>query len=339
MIYTMKTTGIIVEYNPFHQGHIHHIKKTKEITQCDCLVAITSSYFSQRGLPSIISREDKTKLALEHGVNLVLELPACYSCQSADQFAKYAIQSLHEVNVNTICFGSETNDIAQLTQYLNELNNKVDPTKSWNQNLNMNLKPNDILGIQYIKYCKEYNIDPVTIQRNDNYKSATQTRKDYFNHQKQFNDEYFIKTQHWQTYYEYLRKYLVLTPAEQLNAFFLVNEGIEYRLKENAIKYDLYEDFLEHSISKTYTRARIQRTLVFILLQITKVQMETHNTFDQAIILGFDSIGQQLLKENKDKHIVTKHKELNDFLQNIEFNSQFISKKTFTPRKVIYYDR
>ena len=87
----MKTCGIITEYNPFHQGHIYHIKKTKELTQCNCLIAIVSNHFTQRGLPSLLSMEDKTKLALEAGCNLVIELPACYAAQSADYFAKYAI--------------------------------------------------------------------------------------------------------------------------------------------------------------------------------------------------------------------------------------------------------
>ena len=91
----MKTCGIITEYNPFHQGHIYHIKKTKELTQCNCLIAIVSNHFTQRGLPSLLSMEDKTKLALEAGCNLVIELPACYAAQSADYFAKPVFRGLH----------------------------------------------------------------------------------------------------------------------------------------------------------------------------------------------------------------------------------------------------
>ena len=117
----MKTCGIITEYNPFHQGHIYHIKKTKELTQCDCLIAIVSNHFTQRGLPSLLSMEDKTQLALESGCNLVIELPPCYAAQSADYFAKYAIESLHELNVDQICFGSETNNIKTLKEYSNTM--------------------------------------------------------------------------------------------------------------------------------------------------------------------------------------------------------------------------
>ena len=62
IIMNMKTCGIITEYNPFHQGHIYHIKKTKELTHCDCLIAIVSNHFTQRGLFILLTMEDKTKL-------------------------------------------------------------------------------------------------------------------------------------------------------------------------------------------------------------------------------------------------------------------------------------
>ena len=335
----MKTCGIITEYNPFHQGHIYHIRKTKERTQCDCLIAIVSNYFTQRGLPSLLSMEDKTKLALEAGCNLVIELPCCYAAQSADYFAKYAIESLHELDVDTLCFGSETNDIDLLKKQAMAM--KVihkDPTKSMNQNLYTNqiIRPNDILGMQYIKQCEKWNIEPVCISRNESFKSATQTRAEYFQGISQFNDQYFMQNQAWDHYYTYLRNFLILTPVQKLADFFLVNEGIEHRLQKNAKIYSEWEAFLKASISKTYTKARIQRTCMFILLQITKAQMQENATFDQVIVTGFDSIGKDYLKNKKS---ITKFKELPSFLQELEIKNQYISKGTFQARKVIYYDR
>lgn len=334
----MKTCGIITEYNPFHQGHIYHIKKTKELTQCNCLIAIVSNHFTQRGLPSLLSMEDKTKLALEAGCNLVIELPACYAAQSADYFAKYAIESLHALNIDQICFGSETNNIVLLREYAKQMEStKVDPSLSMNRNLySKDIQPNDILGIQYIKQCDKYNILPQSISRKDTFKSATQTRKEYFEGIAQFKDAYFNPNQTWDTYYPYLRKFLILTDTNILSTYFLVNEGIEYRLKENAKKYLKWEDFLLESISKTYTKARIQRTCMFILLQITKAQMQENNRFNQVIVAGFDSIGQAFLK---DKQVITKFKELPKFLQEIELKCQYLSFDTFQARKVIYYDR
>ena len=335
----MNTCGIIAEYNPFHKGHIYHIKKTRQITQCDCLIAIVSNYFTQRGLPSMLSMQDKTKLALEAGCNLVLELPAVYAAQSADYFAQYAIESLHTLGIDKICFGSETNDINFLKQKIHDMETlKKDPSISMNQNLyqNLSLQPNDILGIQYIKQCEQFHIETVSISRNNTFKSAPQTRNDYFKGIPQFNENYFIKKQTWETYYPYLRNFLILTDAQNLSRFFLVNEGIEYRLKENAKKYENWCDFLNASISKTYTRARIQRTCVFLLLQITKEQMKNNDHFNQAIVCGFDAIGQSFIKQ---KHVITKFKERDPFLQDLEIKCQYLYHQTFQTRKVYYYDR
>ena len=319
----MKTCAIIAEYNPLHKGHIYHITKAKQESNCDCLVVILSSFFSQRGLPSLLSRRDKAKLALEYGADLVLELPCIYAAQSADQFAKFAIQSLSSLQIDSLCFGSETNDLSYLENQLQILQSaSIDPSKSWNQNIGSSLQPNDILGIQYVYWCKQYNIRPILIQRNENYKSATQTRADFFNSQSQFNDEYFIAEQNWNSYYPYLRLFLQLTPPERLRTFFLVNEGIEYRLRENAKKCTNWNDFLQASISKTYTRARIQRTCLFVLLQVTKEEMKMHDSFFDVRVLGFNSIGQMLLKENKGANIQTRFKDLDDFSQQVELKVQ-----------------
>ena len=91
----MKVLGIIVEYNPFHNGHIYHIQKAKQITQCDYTIAVMSSSFVQRGEPAIIDKWTRSQLAIQYGVDLVIELPFVYACQSADYFAKGAIQLLH----------------------------------------------------------------------------------------------------------------------------------------------------------------------------------------------------------------------------------------------------
>ncbi len=309
----MNVCGIIAEYNPFHQGHIHHIKKTREITQCDALVVITSSYFSQRGLPSLLTLEDKTKLALKNSVDLVIELPACFSCQSADYFAKYAIDSLSQLHIDSLSFGSESLDI-ELLKKQNNLN--PDPTRSLNQSNVQTLQPNDILAAQYIKYCKINNIDPILIQRNASFESATSIRHHFFNSSKKPYSELFQEKQSWDSYYPYLKTFLSLSDPIDIEKYHLVTEGIEYRLIQNAKQCDTWEQFLEKSISKTYTRARIQRTCMMILLQIKKEDMP--NTFNQVIVSGFNEVGRQILKENKNASIATKFSELDPYLQNIE---------------------
>lgn len=320
----MKVCGLIVEYNPMHQGHIYHIHEAKRITNCDILVVIMTTYFSQRGLPSLISPYDKTKLAIQYGADLVIELPIVYGCQSADRFAKYAIQSLSTLKINTLCFGSEIDDIEQLKSLADQIFlNAVDPSKSWVQNLALDLQPNDILGIQYIRYCRQYGIEPICIARNPQYKSATQTRADFFAFQtNEFHSEYFLIEQRWESYYPFLRLALLMSDPKYLASLFLVQEGIENRLIKAARSSRNWSDFLHSSISKTYTKARIQRTCLFILLQITKAEMEENASFHQALVLGFNEKGRKYLHFLRSPSVYTRFKDLSPFLKTIELKSR-----------------
>lgn len=118
----MNISGIIVEYNPLHNGHLYHINKTKELTNCDALVCVMSGNFAQRGIPSSIDKWTKTKMALNNGVDLVIELPAIYSVSSAEFFSYGAVSLLESLGVvNNICFGSEhgkINDIYKIADIL-----------------------------------------------------------------------------------------------------------------------------------------------------------------------------------------------------------------------------
>ncbi|BDR66872.1 UPF0348 protein [Clostridium tetani] len=108
----MNITGVIVEYNPFHNGHLYHLNKTKEITDCDGIIAVMSGHFVQRGSPALLDKWTRAKLALLNGVDLVLELPTIYSTSSAEFFAYGATSLLDGINiVNNLCFGSELGNI------------------------------------------------------------------------------------------------------------------------------------------------------------------------------------------------------------------------------------
>lgn len=310
----MKIAGIVAEYNPFHKGHVYQLKQVS--LESKAIVVIVSSYFSQRGLPSLMTLEDKTRLALEHGANLVLELPVCYACQSADFFAKYAIESLVALGVTDLYFGSELHDLETLEMISNRNNTHINPTLSQAQN-NIALSPNDILGVQYVKECKKHEIQPHPMARNNHYKSATQTRKDFQEGLIQDFQEYFQKNQNWNSYFPYLKTFLSLTSAEDLSSFFLVNEGIEHRLKQAAMSCNCWEDFLNKTVSKTYSRARIQRTCTMILLQIKKAQMEDPS-FYQIKVAGFDSIGKELLK-GKEK--IMKFADMDPFMKEVELKT------------------
>lgn len=200
----MNVSAIIVEYNPMHNGHLYHIKKTKELTNCDALVCIMSGNFVQRGFPSILDKWTKANIALSKGVDLVIELPTLYSLSSAEFFSFGAISILNNLNVvKNICFGSEIGNINALQdiaktlleeplEYRILLKNYLDKGVSFAKarnlalvELNKNNKimsedinkilslSNNILGIEYLKSLLLLNspIKPFTITREGaNYK-------------------------------------------------------------------------------------------------------------------------------------------------------------------------
>lgn len=186
----MQACGLIVEYNPLHNGHIYHIQSAKKLSEADCVIAIMSGSFLQRGEPGIIDKFHRAKAALMSGVDIVLELPYAYAVQHSDLFAYGAIHILNEIGVNTICFGSESGDISHFissyhkfkekkTKYENILSDELAKGISFPRaseraftqiglvtDLNLT-KPNNILGFSYVKTIldNKLNINPFTIKR------------------------------------------------------------------------------------------------------------------------------------------------------------------------------
>ena len=103
----MKIAGIIAEYNPFHNGHLYHLEQTRRITDADYVIVIMSGNFTQRGEPALLDKYLRTKMALSCGADLVLELPACCACASAQYFSDGAVSILEHLGVTDfLVFGS-----------------------------------------------------------------------------------------------------------------------------------------------------------------------------------------------------------------------------------------
>lgn len=195
----MSTIGIVAEYNPFHFGHGYHIKNTRENTGSSGVVAVMSGSFVQRGNPAFLDKWTRAKIAVESGVDLVLELPAIYSLQSAEFFAYGSVKLLNFLQViDYISFGSEGNNIDifykiaeilvdepeeyrfNLKKYLDDgLSYPVSREKSLIDYVSKKYpheilefkdiidKPNNILSIEYIKALirSKSNIKPYTVKR------------------------------------------------------------------------------------------------------------------------------------------------------------------------------
>lgn len=112
----MKVTGIIAEYNPFHNGHLYQIQQIHEKQQADYIVVVMSGDFVQRGTPALCNKYARAKMALSCGADLVLELPTLWATASAEYFAAAGIALLDQLGVaDSVCFGAECDDLALLT--------------------------------------------------------------------------------------------------------------------------------------------------------------------------------------------------------------------------------
>src|SRR5690625_4997497 len=111
----MKTVVLIVEYNPLHNGHVFHFQQAKKKTSADAVVAVMSGNFMQRGEPALIDKWARTEMALNMGIDLVIELPIAFATQPAEWFAFGAISALDATGVvDTLCFGSESGELTWL---------------------------------------------------------------------------------------------------------------------------------------------------------------------------------------------------------------------------------
>ncbi len=114
----MKVTGIIAEYNPFHNGHKLHIDKARETTEADYIIVAMSGDFMQRGVPAIMEKRARAEAALLAGADLVLEIPTVYATGSAPYFAMGGVSLLDKLGVcDTLCFGSESGDIKAVNAF------------------------------------------------------------------------------------------------------------------------------------------------------------------------------------------------------------------------------
>ena len=116
----VEKVGIIAEYNPFHNGHLYHLNKVKNMFPNSYLILVLIGNFTQRADISIINKWDKTKIALEYGFDLVVELPYNIATSSASIYALGAIKILDELNCDYLVFGSETNDVEKFVENLSD---------------------------------------------------------------------------------------------------------------------------------------------------------------------------------------------------------------------------
>ena len=326
----MKIVGLIVEYNPLHNGHIHHINEVKAKSNADLIVAVMSSSFTMRGDLSLFNKFEKTKQALTSGIDLVIELPLVYSIERADIFSDNAVKILNLLNVNEIWIGSENNDLSIYEDYYkkeNEIDNKEDYSNSYKNKSNIDLLPNDLLGYFYFKSIKNnnFNIELKTIKRiNSNYLDEKPSDK-FITSSLSIRNDISLLDEYTPKYvsdnknnildensiFKYLKYRILSSDKCELKEIFFVDEGLENKL-ETIKNYPDLNSFINSLVSKRYTKTRIKRMLVYIFLNIKKNDINEiySNDIDFIRVLGYSDNGKNYLSEiKKNLNIYTNIKE------------------------------
>ncbi|MCL2189378.1 MAG: nucleotidyltransferase family protein [Defluviitaleaceae bacterium] len=301
------TAGIIVEFNPLHNGHKAHIDETRRITGCENIIAVMSGNYVQRGEPALINKWRRTKMALQAGVDLVIELPLPYVLSGADYFARGAVHLLEATGlVDCLCFGSESGDIEAIKTgarvlateplaYKEALRKALDAGRSFAAARGAALEaalglectglttlPNNGLGMEYCKALELLGnpFPALTTHRIAGGPSATAIRA------KKRGLYYTDNTVPEMPPYahESLKAAILQDEAVQLDDFSdmfryvlfkentthpLMGEGLYNRFRKYAHAFARLSDLISAVKTKRYTRTRLQRAVMCAVLGVT----------------------------------------------------------------------
>lgn len=318
----MTVTGIIAEFNPFHNGHKYLFDQAEGVK-----IVAMSGNFVQRGEPAIVDKWTRAQMALENGADLVVELPFLMAVQSADYFAAGAVDILSRLGIDSLTFGTE--EVLDYQAIADVYAEKSEEMEAFVENLPSDLSypqktqkmwekfagvaftgntPNHILGLAYAKACAGKGIKLNPIQRqgagyhssNKEVSFASATSLRLHKQDSDFVDKFMPNSKlfqtspqvSWDNYFQLL-VYQILTNPD-LTSVFQVNEEIASRLKAAIREVSSVEELVDKVATKRYTKARVRRILTYILVGAVD------NPLPQAVhVLGFSQKGQSHLKSVK----------------------------------------
>lgn len=347
----MKISAIICEYNPFHNGHIYHINKTKKENNVDSVVALMSGNYVQRGLPSSFSKYERAKIACEFGCDLVIELPIFSSIAPADIFSKNAVSILNKLNVvDILSFGSEDSidKLKEAYKIIESNKGQFDElirknladglsysrsyAKSFNELTKSELmsKSNNILAYNYISSLSETEnkgkIKAYAVQRHgpsydsehkeDGFASASYIRKQIY-----AKDDVAglvprlaeEKIIDLDKYFS-LIKMLYLRESDYSKYFEYDEDTVNY-ISKYIYDAETYDEFILAVSKKNFSKSKINRFLLSILLNIHADDISRDKNYGFILPLCANEKGLEVLKEIKDNssvQIINKYKDINE---------------------------
>ncbi len=334
-----KCVGITAEYNPFHNGHLYHLEQSKLATGAQISVAAMSGNFVQRGHMAICSKWERAEAAVKCGIDLVVEIPTVFACNSAPVFASAAVEILENLGADWISFGSESGNIEELKEISRAMNEKeplieklvrekVKEGLSYprarrdavalilgDEKADLLDLPNNILAIEYLKRIQ--NAKPVTVKRQgpgynelepcedmasaSAIRSMVKSSKNVETLTPEPSNEMLKKALHpsEDKIFQIICAKVLTSSREELDRVFAGGEGLGNKLKNEIRKASAYDQLIQRLKSKRYTRTRIERFISHVLLDIGAPDLYPN----YIRVLAFNKTGSRYLKEVKKKGI------------------------------------
>ncbi|MBO5565162.1 MAG: nucleotidyltransferase family protein [Lachnospiraceae bacterium] len=286
----MKTIGIIMECNPFHQGHQYLLETARTQCQADAVVVVMSGDYVQRGEPAICSKYARAEKVLQAGADLVLELPTYIACGGAAYFAGGAVTLLKELGiVDTLVFGSECGDLNRLRKVaetlllepeafsftLQEALSQGDSYAAARAKaLGADFGPNDTLGIEYLRAIRKSgsSMEAIAIPR-ITCESASDIRSRWTADKKADENLPFpILTTDDFSEALHFRLHEVSDYAE----YWDVSEALAHKIRAALPSFAGWDAFCQALKSRDLTYTRISRALLHILLGIRTADVKDY---------------------------------------------------------------
>lgn len=314
----MTVTGIIAEFNPFHNGHKYLLSQAEGVK-----IVAMSGNFVQRGEPAVVDKWTRAEMALRNGADLVVELPFLVAVQSADYFAQGAVDILERLGVDNLAFGTEENldyqhfsqiyadNQQKMVDYLQNLPDNLSypqkTQKMWETFAGVNFTgntPNHILGLSYAKACagKSIKLSPIMRQElvitrlrlmshllpRQICVSTDKTKLLWINLCRKLTFPRRPQVT-WENYFQLLKYQIVTNP--DLTGIFQVNEELASRIRSAIRSVATVDELVDKVATKRYTKARIRRILTYILVGAVEKPLP-----EAVHVLGFTEKGQKHLK-------------------------------------------
>lgn len=329
----MQAVGMIAEFNPLHNGHVHALAEARTRADADVVVVAMSGNFVQRGEPALLDKWARAQAALACGADLVVELPVFDAVQAAPQFATGGVAIMQALGMSNLAFGSEAPEVdyqgaaVKLQTAKLEASGFQDFTQTYATQLNQQYQqatgldlsqPNLLLGMSYAQanlnlhaHLHLIAIPRVGVSHDAEASAAQFASASYLRKQVAAGESVAawvpeasakaLQTPHytWDQLFPWLKYRLLTASLAELEQISGMSEGLQYRLTQQIKATNSFTEFMAAIKSKRYTYARLRRLCLNVVLNLTQAQVDAAQHQRFLHVLGFSEAGQAYLHQVK----------------------------------------